>query len=66
MLALVDKYVGSVVRHGLTALAGILVGYGVTQGQADEFILSNYEVIMGLIAYALGQGLSFIKTKKLE
>ena len=58
------KYIGSVVRHGLTFVAGVLVAYGVSNEQGAQFVASNYEVIMGLVAYMLAQGFSFAEKKK--
>ena len=53
------KYAGSLIRHGLTFLAGLLVSYGAIKGSPDAWISSNYDVVMGLVAYALSQYLSF-------
>lgn len=59
-----DRYLGGVVRHFLTFLAGVLVAYGLSEAQSAQFVAVNTEVIMGVLSYVLGQGLSFINTKK--
>jgi hypothetical protein len=58
------KYLGSVVRHGLTFVAGVLVSYGVVKDGGAEFVATNHDVIMGLVAYAIAQGFSFADKKK--
>jgi hypothetical protein len=58
------KYVGSVVRHALTFVAGVLVSYGVVKDGGADWIATNQDVIMGLVAYALAQGFSFAEKKK--
>lgn len=61
---ILDKYLGGVVRHMLTFLAGILVAYGLSEGQTAQFVAVNTEVIVGVLSYVIGQGLSFVNTKK--
>lgn len=58
------KYLGSVVRHALTFVAGVLVSYGVVKDGGADWIATNQDVIMGLVAYALAQGFSFADKKK--
>lgn len=58
------KYVGSIVRHALTFVAGVLVSYGVVKDGGADWIATNQDVIMGLVAYALAQGFSFAEKKK--
>lgn len=57
------KYIGSLVRHGLTFVAGVLVSYGVVK-DGGQFVATNTDVIMGLIAFVLAQGFSFAEKKK--
>lgn len=62
---LLSKYLGSVIRHMLTALGGGLVSLGVLRaGQDAAFVSVNSEVVIGLLVYAAGQGLSFVAKKK--
>ncbi len=57
-------YIGSILRHGLTALAGFLVAKGmIEQSLAEAFIAGNLPVLVGLASYLLGQGLSLFKVK---
>lgn len=61
---IIEQYIGSLVRHWLTFLAGLLVAQGIIRDGGASFVSTNYEVAMGLIAYAIGQGFSFAKSKK--
>jgi len=58
------NFVGSIIRHLLTALGGALVGLGVAEADVNQFILASQPVLAGVIMYALGQGLSLVKAKK--
>lgn len=56
---------GSIVRHLLTAVAGALVGVGVTEPVATNFTQAAEPVLGGVLLYAIGQVWSiFDKTKK--
>ena len=61
---LIEQYIGSLVRHGLTFLAGILVTKGIISGDGSGFVATNYEVIMGIVTYAIAQGFSFGEKRK--
>lgn len=61
---LIEQYIGSLVRHGLTFLAGILVTKGIISGDGAGFINTNYEIVMGVITYAIAQGFSFTEKKR--
>jgi len=58
------RYIGSVVRHALTFVAGVLVSYGVVKDGGADWIATNQDVVMGLVAYALAQGFSLVDKKK--
>jgi len=58
--------IGSFVRHWLSGLGVLLVGYGVQQSDASAFVASSTEVITGLAIYAVAQGASLINAKKLK
>lgn len=58
------KYIGSIIRHALTFVAGVLVSYGVVKDGGAQWVATNQDVIMGLVAYALAQGFSFADKKK--
>ena len=61
MNTIITSLILSALRHGLTALAGVLVAYGVIeQGQSDNFIV----ILLGIASYAIGQGASLIKNAK--
>jgi hypothetical protein len=56
---------GSIVRHLLTAVAGALVGVGVAEPAATDFVNAAEPVVGGILLYAIGQVWSiFDKTKK--
>ncbi len=61
---MINKYLGSVIRHALTVVAGALGVVGLSEAQAAQFVTVNAEVIGAIVLYALGQGLSFIKINK--
>lgn len=61
---LVGDYLGSVVRHGMTAAGGFLIAKGLAtpdtiNGAMPELI----ELVMGVFTAAIGQGLSFANKK---
>jgi len=60
---LILKYAGSIIRHLLTFVSGALVSWGVVK-DGSLFISANQEVLVGLLMYALSQGLSFSEKKK--
>lgn len=60
---LVAKYLGSIVRHGLTLLAGVLITYGLIKDDGASFVNANYDIIMGLITYIGVQIMSFAEKK---
>lgn len=61
MNTIITSLILSALRHGLTALAGVLVTYGVIeQGQSDNFIV----ILLGIASYAIGQSASLIKNAK--
>ena len=56
---------GSIIRHLLTAVAGALVGAGVSEPAATDFTQAAEPVVGGLLLYAIGQVWSiFDKTKQ--
>ena len=62
---MVKLYLGSLVRHAMTAVAGALIGLGVLSAQnQDKFVDANSEVVSGLALFAVGQGLSLLGKKK--
>lgn len=64
VLIVASKYLGSVIRHTLSALAGSLVAIGALEaGESANFIALNTEVISGILVYAFAQSLSFLEKK---
>lgn len=66
MKIILERYIGSLVRHALTFLSGILVTNGILHDDGGTFVATNYEVIMGLITFAIAQGFSFSAKKSAE
>jgi hypothetical protein len=61
MATMLLPFILSFARHGLTVLAGVLVGKGViSSGQEGAFV----EIIAGVIAFVIGQGSSLILAAK--
>jgi len=57
-------YLRSIVRHAATFIGGLLVAKGVIdEGPQPEFIDGTTDILMGIIAYAVGQ-LSSLWEKK--
>lgn len=50
-----EKWIGSLVRHGLTALGGALVAVGVTDADAAGFVDAATPVVTGVAVFAVGQ-----------
>lgn len=59
-----NKYLGSILRHGLTVAAGALAAIGVSEAQQAQFIAINSEIILSVLIYGVGQSLSFLKVSK--
>jgi hypothetical protein len=57
-----QKFVTSLVRHGLTALGGALTGAGVIAN--PEQVNDTSMVVVGVVMYAIGQLLSLRKAKQ--
>lgn len=60
----IKKYVGSLVRHGLTAIAGSLVTIGINESQADSFVSASTPIVIGVGTYIVSQAWSFLQKKK--
>ena len=61
MNSIITSLILSALRHGLTALAGVLVTYGVIeQGQSDNLVV----ILLGIASYVIGQSASLIKNAK--
>ena len=61
-----SPFIGSIVRHLLTALAGVLVAKGyIDQQVATQAVEANSAIITGLVLYWIAQGWSF-KQKQLK
>ena len=53
---LFNKYVKSIVQHGVTALGAILVAKGIIDAeQVQQFVDTNVAIIVGAITYFIGQ-----------
>lgn len=50
-----DRWIGSFVRHGLTALGGALVAVGVAEPDAAQFVDATAPIVTGVLVYAVGQ-----------
>lgn len=57
-------FIGSIVRHLLTLVAGSLIGAGVSEHDATNLTQAAEPVVGGLIIYLLSQGWSFFDKKK--
>lgn len=61
---LLSPYVGSLIRHGLTAAGAILVAKGVIDsGQAADFVDAAAPVIVGGVGWVIGQGASLLEKR---
>jgi hypothetical protein len=61
---LIRKFFGSFVRHGLSVAAGAFVAKGVIDQQtAQAAVGPGTEVVLGVLAYMIGQGLSLLEKK---
>jgi len=58
------KYIGSIVRHALTFVSGLLVAWAVDADKTTQFVSTNYDVLMGIVAYLLAQGMSLAEKKQ--
>lgn len=59
-----NRYLGSLLRHGLTVAAGALGAIGVNEAQQAQFIAVNSEIVLAVVIYGIGQALSFLKEQK--
>lgn len=57
-------FVGSLVRHLLTLLAGGLITVGVSEGDSATFLQSAEPIVSGLVLYGGAQAWSLINKKK--
>lgn len=57
------KYIGSVVRTLLAALAGVLISIGIPKESVDVFTSSADPILTGVIIYIVTQGWSLINKK---
>lgn len=63
--ALFMPLLASVVRHAITSFGAILVTIGVSEAQVSTFQDATTPVVIGVLVWALGQGLSFKDKTKL-
>lgn len=64
-LDLLAPFLGSFIRHGLSVAAGVLVTKGVLDQAAAESAANGLtEMSVGLLSYAIAQGMSLVKAKK--
>ena len=59
-----SKYTKSIVRHGMTVLAGWLLSLNVPASVVDSFVDSGTAVIIAAITFGIAQLLSFADKKK--
>jgi len=57
-------FIGSLVRHLLTLLAGGLITVGVSENDSATFLQSAEPVVSGLVLYGGAQAWSLINKKK--
>lgn len=50
-----NKWIGSFVRHGLTAIGGALVAVGVSEPDAANLVDVATPIVTGVLVYAVGQ-----------
>lgn len=62
----IDKLIGSVIRHGLTAVGGILVAQGILDSPEPvaQLVDPMTQIIVGVVVYFLGQTWSIFEKKK--
>lgn len=60
-----ENYLGSFVRHGLTALGGVLVTVGISEEDAANFSSAAAPIFAGIVSYGIGQLLSLKKVRDL-
>lgn len=58
-----DKWIGSVVRHGLTTVGGVLIAIGVGESETQTFITAAIPVVSGGLSIGLGIALSFAEKR---
>jgi hypothetical protein len=57
-------YLGSIVRHAMTAVGGFLIAKGLATPDAVNGAMPELvELVIGIITAAVGQGLSFANKK---
>jgi len=59
-----NAIIASVVRHLLTLLAGGLLAFGVSEGDAANLVKAVEPVVGGVILYLISQGWSLFDKKK--
>ena len=60
------QFVLSIVRHWISGLGVLLMGFGIAEKEAQAFVLSSQEVLVGLALYAIAQGASFANASALK
>ena len=59
-----SKYLGGIIRHGLSTVAGFMVGISALSTDAVEgFVNLNSEALLGLLLWAIAQGLSILEKR---
>ena len=60
----IKKAVGGLVRHGLSALSGLMVGAGLAADVVVPFINASEQFALGVVGVVVAYGLSLIEKKR--
>ncbi len=59
-----NKYLASIVRHLLSASAGVLISIGIPAAQVAAFTGAANPIIVGIVFYLVSQASSLLEKKK--
>lgn len=58
-----QKLVGSLVRHGISALSGALLSIGIQQAAVDSLANALVPILGGVVTYGVSQGWSILEKR---
>ena len=58
-----EKYIGSIVRHALTTVGGVLIAVGVGESETHALVDAATPVVTGVATIAVGIAWSFLEKK---
>lgn len=59
-----SRYLGSIVRHAMTALSGFLLAIGIEPEVVESFASSGTTVLIAVLTYVIAQGFSYLEKKQ--